>query len=70
MPPQIGNIISEEVYDGKLKSNPLHPITEEITACYFLDVVGKEKKLPTGSLLVCFFIQALFLKCYDLIYFT
>jgi len=45
MPPQIGDIISEAVYDAKLKSNPLHPITEKTTACYFIDVPGKERKM-------------------------
>lgn len=46
MPPQIGDIISEAVYDAKLKSNPLHPITEKTTACYFINVqAGKERKM-------------------------
>lgn len=49
MPPQIGNIISELVYEKKLKSNPSHPITEDMTACYFVEALGKEKGLTTGS---------------------
>jgi len=44
MPPQIGDIISEAVYENKLKSNPNHPITSEITACYFVNIAGKEKQ--------------------------
>ncbi|KAG5651359.1 hypothetical protein H0H81_008928 [Sphagnurus paluster] len=43
MPPQIGAIISDLVYDGKLNSNPKHPITEEIIACRFIDIPGHEK---------------------------
>lgn len=45
MPPQIGEIISEAVYDNKLKSNADHPITNEVTACYFVNIPdGKEKQ--------------------------
>jgi len=49
MPPQIGNIISELVYEKKLKSNPSHPITEDFTACYFVEALGKETPMNTGS---------------------
>ena len=50
MPPQIGQIISKEVYDNKLKSNPLHLVSDTITACYFIDVgSGKESQVPNGS---------------------
>ena len=44
MPPQIGQIISEAVYDGKLKSNPLHPVTKKSIACRFIDIPGQEKR--------------------------
>jgi regulator of nonsense transcripts 1 len=54
MPPQIGNIISAAVYDDKLKSNPLHPVTDQTTACYFIDVSGKEASLSGGSFKVFF----------------
>ncbi|KAK0193842.1 P-loop containing nucleoside triphosphate hydrolase protein [Armillaria mellea] len=37
MPPQLGDFISQAVYDGKLKSNPLHPIKDDIIACHFID---------------------------------
>ena len=54
MPPQIGNVISEAVYDNQLMSNPLHPITDELLACRLIDVPGSEKKNQnTGSFTVC-----------------
>jgi hypothetical protein len=50
MPPQIGRVISKAIYDNQLKSNPLHPITENIIACYFVDVaMGKEEPIQGGS---------------------
>ena len=52
MPPQIGNIISELVYENKLKSNPLHPVTEDTTACYFVKALGKEKFIGANSYMV------------------
>lgn len=55
MPPQIGNIISKAVYDNELRSNPLHPVTDQTTACYFIDVSGKEAPLSGGSFKVFFF---------------
>lgn len=56
MPPQVGDIISELVYDKKLKSNPKHPVTEDTIACYFVEALGKEKALASNSFLVfnCF----------------
>lgn len=48
MPPQLGEFISPAVYDGKLNSNPKHPITNDIIACRFIDVPGKEYQ-GTGS---------------------
>jgi len=38
MPPQIGEFISQRVYEGKLKSNPRHPVKSGTIACYFVDV--------------------------------
>ncbi|ETW83206.1 hypothetical protein HETIRDRAFT_444627 [Heterobasidion irregulare TC 32-1] len=38
MPPQIGSFISQEVYDNKLDSNPLHPVKSSTIACQFIDV--------------------------------
>lgn len=44
MPPQIGQFISAAVYEDKLKSNPLHPIKDDVIACRFIDAKGKESK--------------------------
>jgi len=44
MPPQMGELISEAVYDGCLSSNPQHPINNQILACHFVDVHGQEKR--------------------------
>ncbi|KAL9714395.1 hypothetical protein Ac2012v2_002708 [Leucoagaricus gongylophorus] len=44
MPPQMGELISETVYDGCLSSNPRHPINNQIMACHFVDVHGQEKR--------------------------
>lgn len=59
MPPQIGNIISELIYENRLKSNPLHPITEDVTACYFVEALGNEKPMSSGSYMVfnCFLVS-------------
>ncbi|KAK1236205.1 hypothetical protein PQX77_000549, partial [Marasmius sp. AFHP31] len=43
MPPQIGQFISDHVYDGELKSNPNHPITDKVLACRLVDAHGKEE---------------------------
>ncbi|KAK0479978.1 AAA domain-containing protein [Armillaria novae-zelandiae] len=44
MPPQLGDFISQAVYESKLRSNPLHPIKNDIIACHFVDVInGREK---------------------------
>jgi hypothetical protein len=62
MPPQIGDQISTAVYDGKLKSNPLHKVTSATMACHFVDVdKGLGIKPPTGgtSLIVRFCLHAL-----------
>lgn len=42
MPPQIGDFISDAIYDGQLLSNPEHPVTDATCACYFVDVEGTE----------------------------
>jgi hypothetical protein len=64
MPPQIGQFVSDAVYEGQLKSNPLHPVTEETVACHFIDVVsGREQRegdsFKAGQLNFCWFIQQL-----------
>jgi regulator of nonsense transcripts 1 len=46
MPPQMGELISEAIYDNRLNSNPHHLISNQTIACHFVDVspsVGREK---------------------------
>ncbi|KAF9267868.1 hypothetical protein L218DRAFT_1057752 [Marasmius fiardii PR-910] len=43
MPPQIGQFISDLVYDSRLKSNPEHKITDEVLACRLVDAGGREE---------------------------
>ncbi|KAG1876597.1 P-loop containing nucleoside triphosphate hydrolase protein [Suillus subalutaceus] len=43
MPPQIGKFISEAVYDCVLKSDPLHPVTDERMACHFINIPSQEQ---------------------------
>ncbi|THH33182.1 hypothetical protein EUX98_g960 [Antrodiella citrinella] len=48
MPPEIGNFISDAVYDGQLRSNPKHLHANKHT-CFFVDVVdGVEKSDETS----------------------
>jgi len=49
MPPQIGDFISEHVYDGKLKSYPKHVVPSSVVACYFVDVNGSEQLDADGK---------------------
>ncbi|KAI0264462.1 P-loop containing nucleoside triphosphate hydrolase protein [Gloeopeniophorella convolvens] len=49
MPPQIGEFISKEVYEGKLNSYPQHPVKAATTACHFVDVPGLEKLDSNGK---------------------
>jgi regulator of nonsense transcripts 1 len=66
MPPQIGRVISEAVYNNQLKSNPLHPIADEVLACRFIDVPGVEKKnSSSGSIMVCFLIYSFCVKTFE-----
>ncbi|KAJ7227297.1 P-loop containing nucleoside triphosphate hydrolase protein [Mycena pura] len=42
--------LDTQFYEGKLKSNPQHPISDSIIACQFINVVGaKEQKQATGT---------------------
>ena len=43
MPPQIGDFISQHVYDGQLKSNPSHAVPSSVISCHFIDVKGVEQ---------------------------
>ena len=49
MPPQIGDFISQRVYNGELKSNPGHPIKSGTTACRFVDINGTEQLDADGK---------------------
>jgi len=49
MPPQIGDFISEHVYEGKLKSNPKHVVPSSVVACRFVDVNGSERLDADGK---------------------
>ncbi|SJL09703.1 uncharacterized protein ARMOST_13084 [Armillaria ostoyae] len=48
MPPQLGDFISQAVYDGKLKSNPLHAIKDDMIACHFVDVMNGRERQSTS----------------------
>ncbi|KAK0500409.1 P-loop containing nucleoside triphosphate hydrolase protein, partial [Armillaria luteobubalina] len=54
MPPQLGDFISQAVYESKLKSNPLHPIKDDIIACHFVNVMGRECQITSKSFIVSF----------------
>jgi hypothetical protein len=43
MPPAIGQFISNNVYDGKLLSNPQHTVRSN-TCCRFVEIIGGEEK--------------------------
>ncbi|KAF5367559.1 hypothetical protein D9758_003645 [Tetrapyrgos nigripes] len=49
MPPQIGSLISKEVYDAKLNSNPSHPIKNSVIACQFINVKNGQEALAGAS---------------------
>jgi hypothetical protein len=53
MPSQIGEFISQHVYEGQLQSYSGHVIPSSAVACRFIDVNGSEKLDKDGkSLLV------------------
>jgi regulator of nonsense transcripts 1 len=43
MPPQIGDFISQHVYDSQLKSNLSHTVPSSVISCHFVDVKGFEE---------------------------
>jgi hypothetical protein len=57
MPPQIGSFISVAVYDGRLDSNSLHPVTDERMACHFVNVPSQEQRQGTSWKVSQCFIQ-------------
>lgn len=44
MPPQMGGLISDAVYDGLLESYSGHIIKNHTMATHFVDVPSKEKR--------------------------
>jgi hypothetical protein len=54
MPPQIGRIVSEAVYDSKLESNPKHPVSDATIACYFINAEGTEQRFGTSYVVMSF----------------
>jgi len=49
MPPQIGNYISRQVYNGRLQSDSRHPITSSTIACRFVDINGFDQQTANGT---------------------
>ncbi|KAJ3570491.1 hypothetical protein NP233_g4370 [Leucocoprinus birnbaumii] len=49
MPPQMGELISNAVYESQLNSNPHHSISNQIMACHFVDVPGSTEKRKNDS---------------------
>ncbi len=49
MPPQIGEFISQQVYDGLLQSDAGHVVPLSTVACRFIDVNGIEKLDKDGK---------------------
>jgi regulator of nonsense transcripts 1 len=52
MPPQIGDFISEQVYDGDLLSHSGHVVPSSAIACRFVDVNGSEQLDQDGKSLL------------------
>lgn len=50
MPPLIGDVVSEVVYDSQLQSNPLHPVPYETPSCWFVHVDNSAEKKHETSL--------------------
>lgn len=49
MPPLIGDVVSEVVYDSQLQSNPEHPVPYETPSCWFVHVDESEEKRQETS---------------------
>ena len=49
MPPQIGEFISEHVYEGLLRSHSGHEVPSSAIACRFIDVNGSEQLDKDGN---------------------
>ncbi|KAI9461669.1 P-loop containing nucleoside triphosphate hydrolase protein, partial [Lactarius psammicola] len=49
MPPQIGEFVSQRVYEGRLQSYSRHPIKSRTIACRFVDINGSEQRKANGT---------------------
>ncbi|KAH9178234.1 P-loop containing nucleoside triphosphate hydrolase protein [Lactarius sanguifluus] len=50
MPPQIGDFISQRVYDGGLQSYSRHPTKSRTIACHFVDINGSDSASGTSRI--------------------
>lgn len=50
MPPQIGEVVSDVVYDGQLQSNPLHPVPLSMPSCRFVHVEDSQENQHDTSI--------------------
>ncbi|KAK0204848.1 P-loop containing nucleoside triphosphate hydrolase protein [Desarmillaria ectypa] len=48
MPPQLGDFISQAVYNNELKSNLSHPIQNDTIACHFVNVIDSRERQSTS----------------------
>ncbi|KAJ7126881.1 P-loop containing nucleoside triphosphate hydrolase protein [Mycena epipterygia] len=60
MPPQIGAFISSNVYEGKLNSNPQHPISDSVVACQFINVPSSKEQTQATSKSIYVFVLSSF----------
>lgn len=44
MPPFIGEVVSDVVYNGQLQSNPLHPVPHSQPSCWFAHVSNSREQ--------------------------
>ncbi|KAH9903023.1 P-loop containing nucleoside triphosphate hydrolase protein [Cubamyces lactineus] len=49
MPPLIGDVVSETIYDSHLRSNPEHPVPYSESCCWFVHVEESEEKRDNTS---------------------
>jgi len=54
MPPQIGDFISQSVYEGLLKSSDGHSLAQTpYMTCQFVNVTGKQVSVGTSLKVIC-----------------
>ena len=49
MPPLIGEVVSDHIYNSQLCSNPDHPVPISETCCWFVHVEESEEKREAPS---------------------